>query len=93
MSYDGASDTGRGVLHRNGRAGSRARRRRTAERTTGLAVAVLAVLTFGFAALWFAVSLPALAWLFAVSAVGFGALVAAPWLVVTGVVRLLERAQ
>ncbi|GAA0458797.1 hypothetical protein GCM10008985_13830 [Halococcus dombrowskii] len=54
---------------------------------------MLAILTLGFAALWFAVSLPALAWLFAASAVGFGALVAAPWLVVTGVVRLLERAQ
>ena len=93
MSYDGAADTGRGVLQRNGRAGARARRRRTAERTTGLAVAVLAALTIGFAALWFAVSLPALAWLFAASVVGFGALVAAPWLVVTGVVRGLERAQ
>ena len=74
MSYDGAADTGRGVLQRNGRAGARARRRRTAERTTGLAVAVLAALTIGFAALWFAVSLPALAWLFAASVVGFGAL-------------------
>ncbi|EMA53559.1 hypothetical protein [Halococcus thailandensis] len=93
MSYDGAADTGRGVLHRRGRADARARRPRTAERTTGLAVAVLAVLTFGFAALWFAVSLPTLAWLFAASAVGFGALLTAPWLVVTGVVRLLERAQ
>ena len=91
MNYDSAADAGRGVLHRNGRAGERARRGRTAERAATLAAAVFAVLTLGFATLWFAVSLPALAWLFAVSMVGFGSLVIAPWLVVTGVVRVLER--
>jgi hypothetical protein len=90
MNYDSAAEAGRGVLHRNGRAGVRARRGRTAERATTLA-AVFSVLTLGFVALWFAVSLPALAWLFAASVVGFGTLVAAPWLVVTGVVRVLER--
>jgi fatty acid desaturase len=91
MNYDSAAETGREVLHRNGRAGARARRGRTAERTTQLAAAVLSVLTLGLAALWFAVSLPALAWLFAASLAGFGSLVVGPWLVVAGVVRVLER--
>ncbi|WP_154020004.1 hypothetical protein [Halococcus sediminicola] len=91
MNYDSSADAGRAVLHRNGRAGARARRGRTAERATMLAAAVLAALTFGFVALWFAVSLPALAWLFAASVVGFGSLVVVPWLVVTGVVRAIER--
>ncbi len=91
MNYDSAADAGRRVLHRNGRAGARARRGRTAERAATLAAAVLVFLTLGFAALWFAVSLPAVAWLFAASMVSFGSLVVAPWLVVTGVVRALER--
>jgi fatty acid desaturase len=91
MNYDSAAEAGRGVLHRNGRTGARARRGRTAERATTLAATVLAVLTLGLAALWFAVSLPALAWLFAASLAGFGSLVVAPWLVVAGVVRGLKR--
>jgi fatty acid desaturase len=92
MNYDSAAETGRRVPHRNGRAGARARRgQRTAERAATLAAMVLAVLALGLAVLWFAVSLPALAWLFAASVVGFGSLVAAPWLAVAGVVRMLER--
>jgi hypothetical protein len=91
MNYDGAAEAERGVLHRNGRAGARARRGRTAERAATLAAGVGALLALAFAALWFAVSLPALAWLFAASLVGFGALVVAPWLVVAGVVRAIER--
>jgi hypothetical protein len=91
MNYDDVADAGRGALHRNGRAGARAGRGRTAERATTLAAGVLSALALGFTVLWFAVSLPAVAWLFAASLVGFGSLVVAPWAVVTGVVRMLER--
>lgn len=91
MNYDSAADAGRRVLHRNGRAGARARRGRTAERAATLAAGMLTVLTLGLAVLWFAVSLPAVAWLFAASVVGFGSFVIAPWLAVAGVVRTLER--
>lgn len=90
MNYDSITDVRRRIARKNEQVGSHSGRQ-TVERAASLAVRLLTVLAVVLAVAWAgAVVVPALGGMFAAAMIGFVALWALPWLVVSGVVRVLE---
>lgn len=95
MNYDSTTDAGQGIAQKNERI-HRGRRsdRQIRERVVSLVGRLLVVLAVVLAVAWVgAVVVPAFGGLLAAAVVGFVALWALPWLVVTGVVSVFEHTE
>lgn len=92
MNDDSFADVGRRIARKNERVfGTRGEVRGAIERVASFAARLLTVLVVGLAVAWtVTVAVPAFSGMFAAAVVGYGLLWAIPWLVVTGVVRVLE---
>lgn len=94
MNYDSFADVGRRIGRTNTRTGSHTGLAGGTERPVALALRWLVALALALATVWLvSYGLPAFGGLLAMTVLGFVALWAMPWLVVSGVVRTLELAE
>jgi hypothetical protein len=91
MNDDSFVDAGRRIARQNEWSFGASGTREAAEHAASLAARWLLSLTVGLAVAWTViVAVPAFSGLLAAAVVGYGLLWLVPWLVVTGVVRVLE---
>ena len=94
MNHDGFADTGRRIARTNTRSGTHTDLADGTGRPAALVLRWLVALALALATVWLVgYGLPAFGGLLATTVVGFVALWAMPWLVVSGVVRTLELAE
>ncbi|HET7325294.1 MAG TPA: hypothetical protein VFJ06_13285 [Halococcus sp.] len=92
MNYDSITDARRRIARRNERVRSQ-RREKTTERIGSLAVRLLAALAVVVAVAWAGMFVASAFGGLLAAVVGFGMVWLVPWLVITGVVRVLERTE
>jgi hypothetical protein len=91
MNDDNFADAGRQIVQKNEQTFGASGTREFAEYAAPLAARWLLSLTVGLAVAWtVVVAVPAFSGLLVASVVGYGLLWLVPWLVVTGVVRVLK---